>query len=72
MKLGAKGWLGVVMFVARILHLPLPTTLTFQYELEEARSAALSMDRATRYKDAMTTSKLCTYVKIKDFEAVSK
>ena len=71
LKAGAKGWLGDLITVAHKLHLPLPTSFTFQYDLEVTRASALSMDRKCWKEEAMLTSKLCTYVQVKDFDSIA-
>ena len=63
-----KGWLSDLKHVATEFNLELPSMTHIMYDLDEMARTAVSKSRLEWKEEAHNKPKLCTFVKVKDFD----
>ncbi len=71
-KSRAKGWLGDLLSVCTSVAIPIPDEIRFVYDMEPIKSIMVKLNRDEWKSAAENMSKLCTYVKIRDFCEISQ
>ncbi len=66
-KCKAKGWLGELLSVCTTVGIPIPDEIRFIYDMEPIKHIMVKLNRDEWRNAAENMSKLCTYVKIRDF-----
>ncbi len=68
----AKGWLGDLLAVCTNIGVPIPDEIRFVYDMEPIKRIMVRLNREEWKSAAENMSKLCTYVKVRDFTEIGQ
>ena len=68
----AKGWLSDLLSVCAEANVPIPDEIRFIYDIDPVRRKLIVKNRQEWRNAAENMSKLCTYIKIRDFSEIGQ